>query len=172
MRRLATQLPAQTFLAAVPGFGPIGFAQIISEAGDLARYANPGKLWKRMGLAVINGKSQRKCANAEGALEQGYAPRRRSLMYVIGDSLIKKASPFRELYLARKAYEHARAPAMSKMHAHRRAQRYMEKRLLRDLWRAWRADCGRTVEAGASVNSSQDLLNNAPVSIHLQEKTA
>jgi hypothetical protein len=27
---------------------------------------------------------------------------------------------------------------MSKIHAHRRAMRYVEKRLLRDLWRAWR----------------------------------
>ena len=31
---------------------------------------------------------------------------------------------------------------MRAMHIHRRAQRYAEKRLLRDLWRAWRADCG------------------------------
>jgi hypothetical protein len=32
----------------------------------------------------------------------------------------------------------ARDPEMSDMHSHLRAQRCMEKRLLRDLWRAWR----------------------------------
>ena len=65
--------------------------------------------------------------------------RRRSAIWTIGDSLIKQNEDgYRAVYDERKQYEKARDPEMSKMYAHRRAQRYMEKRLLRDLWRAWR----------------------------------
>jgi hypothetical protein len=46
---------------------------------------------------------------------------------------------YRTLYLARKEYEKARAPEMTKAHANNRAQRYMEKRFALDLWKAWRA---------------------------------
>lgn len=137
MVKLAKQLPAYAFVDSVHGFGAIGFAQIVGEAGDLSNYANPAKLWKRMGLAVINGKSQRRVAGAE-ALEHGYSAVRRSIMYCIGDSMIKKQNPYRELYLSRKIAEAEKLPDGTKMHHHRRAQRYMEKRLLRDLWKFWR----------------------------------
>lgn len=137
MVKLAKHLPAYAFVESVNGFGAMGFAQIVGEAGDLSNYANPGKLWKRMGLAVINGKSQRRVAGAE-ALEHGYSPIRRSIMYCIGDSMIKKQNAYRELYLARKVTEAEKMPDGTKMHHHRRAQRYMEKRLLKDLWKFWR----------------------------------
>lgn len=137
MAKLAKQLPIWPWVEAINGFGAIGLAQIVGEAGDLSNYANPGKLWKRMGLAVINGKSQRRVAGAE-ALEHGYSPVRRSIMYCIGDSMIKKQNAYRELYLSRKEYEAEKVPDGTKLLWHRRAQRYMEKRLLRDLWRAWR----------------------------------
>lgn len=137
MAKLAKRLPVYPFVENINGFGAIGLAQIIGEAGDLSNYANPAKLWKRMGLAVINGKSQRRVGGAE-ALEHGYSPQRRSIMYCIGDSMIKKQNAYRELYLARKVIEEQKMPEGTKLHWHRRAQRYMEKRLLRDLWRAWR----------------------------------
>ena len=46
--------------------------------------------------------------------------------------------PYGKAYLDRKRYELERDPGMSKMHAHNRATRYMEKRLLKHLWQAWR----------------------------------
>jgi hypothetical protein len=138
LQKLAKDLPVWEWVESVHGFGAMGLGQIVGEAGDLSNYANPAKLWKRMGLAVFDGKSQRKVCGA-AAIEQGYSPQRRSMMFVIGDSLIKKQNPYRELYLARKVCEQEKLPEGTKMHWHRRAQRYMEKRLLRDLWRAWRA---------------------------------
>ena len=143
MAKLAAELPAVAFVETVRGFGTTGFAQIVGEAGDLAGYANPAKLWKRMGLAVAaDGKCQRKSTDPETAAAMGYNPRRRSIMWRIGDSLLKgNKDGYREMYLSRKAMELERLPADEKgrkMHAHRRAQRYVEKRLLRDLWRAWR----------------------------------
>ncbi|MDH3913881.1 MAG: hypothetical protein OEU09_21585 [Rhodospirillales bacterium] len=157
LERLAAQLPIAGFVDDVPGLAFLGLGAIVGEAGDLSNYANPAKLWKRFGLAVMpDGLRQRKVAGA-AALEHGYAPARRSVVWTLGDSLIKKQGPYRELYLARKEVERAKAEAaglevrpqaripaknaaafMSDGHVHNRAKRYMEKRLLRELWRAWR----------------------------------
>ena len=142
MQALAQELPVWAFVVGVKGFGALGLSIIVGEAGDLDNYANPAKLWKRLGLAVFGGKSQRKCKDKASAIEQGYSPRRRSAMWTLGDSLIKGNGDggYRTMYLDRKAYEHDRATDMTKMHAHRRAQRYMEKALLKHLWKAWRRD--------------------------------
>ncbi len=147
MAKAAKSLDLNDFVDNINGFGYFGLALIVSEAGDLSNYANPGKLWKRMGLAVFNGKSQRRVKDAEEAIEQGYNPVRRSMMFTLGDSLIKKQNEYRELYLERKQYEKERDPEMSDMHAHRRAQRYMEKRLLKNLWQEWGSVYGRQTMA-------------------------
>ena len=153
-------LPVLTgFGEAVRGFGAVSLAVIVAEAGDLSAYPKEGHLWKRMGLAVMDGVRQgglSKGAASEDWIEHGYNATRRSKMFVIGDVLIKTAGVYREVYLARKDYERARAEAaglavlpsakigkanaatsISDGHIHRRAQRYMEKRLLKDLWQAW-----------------------------------
>jgi hypothetical protein len=167
MTRRAEILPVwEAFGRDIRGFGAGSLAVIVGEAGDLDSYATHSRLWKRMGLAVIDGVRQgglRSSAGREQWITHGYSPIRRSRMWNIGDSLIKgnREGRYRGVYLARKDYERARAtmagltvapaakiPAkrrdefMSEIHVHLRAQRYMEKRLLRDLWRAWRrASC-------------------------------
>ena len=55
-----------------------------------------------------------------------------------GDESGTYDSPYRTLYLERKEYEKAKAPDLPPMAHHRRAQRYMEKRLLKHLWQQWR----------------------------------
>lgn len=144
MARLAKQLPVwESFGANVRGFGEVSLAVIVAEAGDLSNYSSIAKLWKRMGLAVMDGQRQGnpgKGADAADWIAHGYSPVRRSRMWNIGDTLIKgnRTGPYRTSYLDRKAYEIARNPEMTPMQAHRRAQRYMEKRLLKHLWQAWR----------------------------------
>lgn len=137
MVETAAALPVAAWVASVRGFGLLGLAIVVGEAGDLSKYANPGKLWKRLGLAPA-GCYRMTCA--DGSEANAIPRRRRSAIWTVGDSLLKGNAdgPYRAAYLERKAYEHARDPVMTKMHAHRRAQRYAEKRLLRDLWRAWR----------------------------------
>lgn len=162
MERLAKELPVADWVDSIHGFGLKGLAIIIGEAGDLGNYANPSKLWKRMGVAVLDGKRQGglpKTAKAEEWEAHGYNRVRRSRLFTIGDSMLKQAKcPYRTLYLDRKAYEAAKAEAdglivapaakipkgkqaeyRSLGHIDKRARRYVEKRLLRDLWRAWRA---------------------------------
>jgi hypothetical protein len=156
MIELAETLPVSAWVKATPGLGLLGLAIIIGEAGDLSNYSNPAKLWKRLGLAVFNGKSQRKCLDKEEAIRQGYNPRRRSAIWTIADSMLKTAGPYRDIYVARRAYELANHTEFDKgidkktgkqkvsMHCHRRSTRYAEKRMVRDLWRAWRGQtsCG------------------------------
>ena len=164
MERLAKQLPAWgTFGVSVRGFGPLGLAIIVAEAGDLDEYASHSKLWKRMGLAVIDGARQgivssglTGAARSAAWISHGYSPVRRSRMFTIGDALLKGNGngPYRAAYAHRRAWTQKTHPEWwldakgesklnkqgmpSSSHGHNDAQRYMEKRLLRDLWRAWR----------------------------------
>jgi hypothetical protein len=166
MERLARSLPVwPAWGEGVRGFGARSLAVIIGEAGDLSNYPKKGHLWKRMGLSPIekDGLVQSGASWRKGGLSKddwiaaGYSMVRRSRMFVIGDVMVKVGDHYRQVYLDRKEYERSNAQALgltvcpaaripakrkdefvSDGHIHRRAQRYMEKRLLRDLWQAWR----------------------------------
>jgi hypothetical protein len=158
LAKLAKDLPVAPWIADVKGVAHLSLAAIIGEAGDLCNYSNPAKLWKRFGLAVMpDGRGQRKVTDAEAALAQGYAPQRRSIMWNIGSCIMKAQvrkpegwtketddgrrialGDFGQIYLDRRAYEEARNASW----AHKRAQRYMEKRFLRELWIEWRKASG------------------------------
>lgn len=153
LNKLSKELAVAAFVEATPGMGYGSLGAIVGECGDLSNYANPAKFWKRMGLAVMpDGKRQRRVAGAE-ALDHGYSPSRRSVMWNVGQSVFKaqsaridkdtgevlrEAGPYRILYDKRKAYELERNPDIKPIIAHNRSTRYLEKRLLRELWRAWR----------------------------------
>ncbi len=200
MERLASSLPVWTsFGEGVRGFGARSLAVIVGETGDIGSYATVAKLWKRMGLAVMNGVRQgglRKTASAEDWIAHGYSARRRSYMFVIGDVLVKNKGTYREVYLARKEYEREQAAVrglivapsakipvarkaefISDGHIHKRSQRYMEKRLLRDLWQAWRRTLGAAIPNAqlSAANSSAQAERSATVGmlteIHLAERT-
>lgn len=172
MARLAKQLPVwESFGANVRGFGEVSLAVIVAEAGDLSNYATYWKLWRRMGMAPFtknrvtkSGKQWRTAGglNADDWLFFGYSPRRRSEMFVIEEALYKQQGEYRQVYLDRKEYLRQRAEArgltvapagkipkdhrdefVSLGHIDHDAKRYMGKRLLRDLWKAWRRanDC-------------------------------
>lgn len=168
MEKLAETLPVwNAFGKGIRGFGVRSLAVIVGEAGDLSNYANKGKLWKRMGLAVMGpgdglndvrqGGLKKGKARSEDWIAHGYNPTRRARMYVIGDSLLKQGTYYKKIYDDRKTYEQKRAvdngltiaPAakipkekaseyISEGIIHLRSQRYMEKRLLKDLWQAWK----------------------------------
>jgi hypothetical protein len=161
LAKLAKELPVAAWVEEQRGVGVGSLAAIVGEAGDIAKYGNPAKLWKRMGMAVMpDGKRQRRVEGV-AALEHGYSPSRRSVMWNIGDCMVKAGGPWRELYDTRKAYEIETATAAgitvcpsakipkknqeayrSSGHVHNRAKRYIEKRFLRDLWKAWRRTTG------------------------------
>lgn len=143
LRRLARLDPVWEWAQDVRGLGELGVASLIAEAGgDLRAYPTHSKLWRRMGLAVSDdGRAQARRLGPAGELE-GYAPQRRAVSYNLASAVLRAQSAtngfYRQIYDERRRYEEART--QSPRHAHNRAQRYMEKRLVRDFWRAARRD--------------------------------
>jgi hypothetical protein len=149
---LAKQIPASEWTEGIRGVGLRSLASIVGEAGDLSHYSNPAKLWKRMGLAVMpDGGRQRRIAGPE-ALEHGYSPSRRSVVWNIGDCIIKTGGLYRAVYDARKEIEAKRTDQKAISHA--RAKRYMEKRFLRDLWAVWRRQTLLPVNTAKTVSDA------------------
>lgn len=182
MVAIAKQMPVWShFGESVRGFGAASLAVIIAETGDLTNYSSVAKVWKRMGLAVMGDVRQGglpKGSGAEAWIAHGYSPNRRSLAWNIGDTMLKAQvrkvkddagedtgeryalGPYGQAYLDRKAYELAREPDMQPIKAHRRAQRYLEKRLLKHLWQAWRGADTYTAEKPL-VTMPHDEIRNA-----------
>lgn len=142
LEKLGRDLPIAHVVDQIKGINHKTLATIVGELGDLSMYVKgvPG-VWKRAGLAVINGERQRRVAG-EAALEHGYSPSRRSVFWNIAASLIKAqglgddAGKYRRAYDVHKEKQAAK-PDVTKVVAHNRALRFMTKTLLRDLTREW-----------------------------------
>lgn len=182
IEKMVKALPIWTEWAEpIIGLGAKGLGILIGEAGDIGSYRTEAALWKRMGVGVIDGVAQGKLGARAGAdlwIAHGYNKKRRSALFTIGDAMIKKAdSPYRAIYLARKDIERQefiaagytvkpaaqikaaeRDTCISDGHIHRRAQRYMEKRLLRHMYRAWKRTM---VEDAKPIRSSVGARNEA-----------
>ena len=131
LEKLARSLPVRAWTKTVYGIGDLSLAAIVGEAGDVGSYKSVAALWKRMGLAVINGERQRKKAGDE-AFDHGYSPRRRAVMWNIGGALIggmgkgprlyvgetlenrPDLSQYQRLFYERLKYEVARNPEMQR----------------------------------------------------------
>lgn len=147
LTKLGRTLPVADWMEGVAGLSPRFLAMIVGEAGrPISDYRSPACLWKRMGMAVIDGERQQRKTGAEAALKHGYDPKRRSLMWNVENSIMKQqirnedgvrlsAGPYGEIYCRRREHETAKN---GEKYSHHRAKRYMGKALLRDLWRAWR----------------------------------
>jgi len=83
------------------GFGVKSLGIVIGETGDLFKYSSHKKVWRRMGCAPFTSSAgETKMGSTwrygkEGKLSAeewssyGYSPRRRSIAYMVGESLIK-----------------------------------------------------------------------------------
>jgi hypothetical protein len=146
LERLAEQLPVAKWLDGVRGVSLLSLAGIVGEARDLGAYSSPAKLWKRFGLAVIGGERQRKHTDVELALQHGYSPRRRSLIWNVGSRMIMAADAhFRAVNDERKAYELGRGCKKGQAHN-------------RDIWRNdFCAICGGLGGKGQCTRDNQRL---------------
>lgn len=150
MDELAPLLPAYEFAASINGFTGRGLAILVGECGSFADYPNPQKLRKRMGLAPPDAYAME---TKDGRAARAIPRRRRSVMWTLVDSLLKKDNAYRDLYLRRKREECERRPEFLKSvdvdpetgketlhaskHCDNRARRVAEQKLLLDLWLAW-----------------------------------
>lgn len=96
MTELASTLPAAKWADSIRGFTVLRMAIIVGNTGNLSNYSNPGKVWKRLGMAPYEGKMPSTWrGKKEGELtkkewtEIGYSPKRRSVMHTIADCLVK-----------------------------------------------------------------------------------
>lgn len=169
MEKLAGQLPVAAWVERPEqrGFGLLFLAIVIGETGDLAGYANPGKVWRRMGCApwTFDGETHMGAtwrAGKEGKLPAseweafGYSPRRRSIAFLIGEGIVKQnfvrgsgtgeapgetevptAGTYRARYDQAKARAHEVHGDWSDLRCHRHGMLLATKRLLRELWCEW-----------------------------------
>ncbi|MGE0715633.1 MAG: hypothetical protein AB7P02_09330, partial [Alphaproteobacteria bacterium] len=150
---LARRLPGFAFVDGVAGFGELGFAVTQAEAGDpIGDYRSTRGLWKRLGLALVDGERQRRFTDPEKAAAHGYSPRRRAEVHAcIGEPLLRAQwrgeregvpahpiGPYGEAYGTKRAEYVDRGWGPG--HAHMAALRYMTKLLIRDLRAAWRRE--------------------------------
>jgi len=109
--RAVKMLPIYEWAKGIKGIGDLSLACIIGEATgnrtDDGRFYSVGDfksvsaLWKRMGMAVINGHRQGnpgQGASANDWINEGYSKTRRSVMWNIGNSLILSMGKFRPLF--------------------------------------------------------------------------
>jgi hypothetical protein len=143
LQALAKTLPVWAWVEGVDGLGALSLAKIVAECGDLNQYANPAKLWKRMGLAVMGSRRQGnpESKTAEEWISHGYSPRRRAIVWNIGECIVKNGKEYRTLFDERKKLELAKLnvpEGTPNAHANNRAKRWVTKRLMKDLWVQWR----------------------------------
>ena len=160
-----TPIRIANFVENVRGFGHLSLASLIGEApGTNFRwfldFETVSRVWKRYGMAVMpDGTRQRRVAG-EAAIEHGFVPRRRSVVWAIGDTMIKAHGSYYALYLKFKEKEVAKNPEERPIIVHARAKRLMEKRFLRDLW---------NVAHGRNVNPPHGEISN-PVTVMAMEE--
>lgn len=136
LAKTAKKLPVFPFVKATFGASPMTLASIVGEAGDVGSYKSVSALWKRMGLAVFDGRPQGRTSPDASAADKktefvvhGYSPVRRSVVWNIGNGLIggmgrgprlapgedpnarDDLSPYQKLFVERIRYEAERGPA-------------------------------------------------------------
>jgi hypothetical protein len=145
MREIARSFPIYERCTAVAGFGDLGLACIIAEAGnDLTTYPHYYHLWKRLGLAPFRGKAMSRfktneLTKAEWS-ELGYNPTRRGRMAGdVGAPLFfaKGKNVYGAVYARRREQTALTHPDWTPAHSDADARRIMLKALVEDLWRWW-----------------------------------
>lgn len=165
MTKLAKELPIHDWFCKFDGCSSMGLAMLIAEIGNLSDYENPAKVWKRMGLAVRNGSAEKNTEkgvqvgysvrrrmiayriSSSIVKKDGYYRNvydKRKEYEIERDSLLGNIDFIRERKVKmlaqfqssenKKLIQNNQLP---KSVIDLRAQRYMVKRLLRDMWMEW-----------------------------------
>jgi hypothetical protein len=187
MERLAKELPVWPWIKdRVYGVAELGLATIVAEAGDLADYPNPSKLWKRLGYAPYDGYAgstwkrdswRPRALTKEEWIENPFSGERYALMYQIATWLVnaqwigaaktgtgegKPDGPYGEIYAARRIHTLATHSDWSDGHRRNDALRKMMKLFLADLWAEWNNKSRHTGRASERPRNGKSTRKQRP----------
>lgn len=142
IKSFAEQLPVAEWWNSHRGCSSFGLGRIVGESGNLSNYPNPDKLKKRMGLAPYKGRAGGTWRRKGGLTSEewedlGYNPKRRSVMFVICDAIIKSRGAWRPIYDKAKEDWAKSHPECSKGQVHLHAHRVLGQQALIKLWAVW-----------------------------------
>ncbi len=140
LERLAKRHIMADWVLATRGLGLPGFARIVGVTGSFERFATVSKVWKYLGLAVVNGEAPKKRRGEK----LDYSPQGRVVCFQISESIVKLGGPYRELYDRKKAQYEERED-WPQIRRHRAAMRYAVKALIKDMWIEWHRRAKRGV---------------------------
>lgn len=153
LRAMGRELPCAERFESVRGLTVLGLTLLVGACGNPSEYRTDACLWKRMGVGIMpDGKRQRLVSSRgkkgkaaeeakQRAIESGYSPGRRGLLYKVTNPLILRGkNPYRDTYDRQKARLAELHPDWTKAHLHNAAHRLTSKALLRDLRRWWIAE--------------------------------
>jgi hypothetical protein len=166
------------WIEAQRGIGLPGFARLLGVTGDIGRFPTASKLWKYLGLHVVDGHAPKRekgvpwthtdctfnhlttckpdCTTDHhpnclpGGVGTAYAPQGRVVSHQLGEAIVKVGGdgPYRRAYDEKKAYYEAERPDWTQLRRHNAAMRYAVKELIRELWREWHRRRGHTISEG------------------------
>lgn len=137
---VVTRHPMWAWLSLVQGVGPQLAAELLVETGGSAAMAKrdtPSKLWAFAGLVPNRAVSRGKSAP--------FNRRLRSLLYVIGMSMLRRKSPFSVFYYDSVVRYKTNRPDWTSKHVHLASLRRMNKVFLACFWRVFREQLGLPV---------------------------
>src|SRR4051812_28969329 len=92
--------PQAEIIESLPGMGPILGAELIAAAGDLAGYANPGRLASAAGLVPVPRDSGRRSRNLHRPMR--YSRKLRRVFYLSASAAMMREGPNRDYYLKKR----------------------------------------------------------------------
>ncbi|MGK2854166.1 MAG: IS110 family transposase [Microbacteriaceae bacterium] len=92
--------PQAEIIESMPGMGPILGAELIAAAGDLAGYANAGRLASAAGLVPVPRDSGRRTGNLHRPMR--YSRKLRRVFYLSASAAMMREGPNRDYYLKKR----------------------------------------------------------------------
>lgn len=102
--------PQAEIIESLPGMGPILGAELIAAAGDLAGYANAGRLASAAGLVPVPRDSGRRTGNLHRPMR--YSRKLRRVFYLSASAAMMREGPNRDYYLKKRGQGHKHVQAL------------------------------------------------------------
>jgi hypothetical protein len=174
------------WIAEQRGIGLPGFARLLGVTGDISRFPTVSKLWKYLGLHVVDGHAPKRekgvpwthtdCTFAHlltckpdcktdhhpncipGGVGTAYAPQGRVVCHQIGDAIVKMGAggPYRRAYDEKKRQYEEGRPDWTQARRHNAAMRYAVKELVKNLWIEWHIRRGQRIADTQTRSAASD----------------